>query len=274
MENLQIKQLLLHRISSNYNLLPEVEAVVMAGSQTSESSDAQSDIDLYVYVTSPIPIAEREKIATENADRFEINNQFWEDGDEWIEVDSNIKVDVMFRHLIWIEEQLDRVLKYHQASVGYSTCFWHNVLNSQILFDRNGWFHQLQQKANQPYPELLKHAIIAKNYPILRDSLSSFLHQLELAVFRNDLVSINHRIAALLASYFDILLAINCLPHPGEKRLITFVETSCEKKPEQLNQQISELICSIGDRENLVQNSERLINGLTKLLQTEDLLPK
>ncbi|HRH46501.1 MAG TPA: hypothetical protein PKY82_32960, partial [Pyrinomonadaceae bacterium] len=86
MENLQIKQLLLHRISSNYNLLPEVEAVVMAGSQTSESSDAQSDIDLYVYVTSPIPIAEREKIATENADRFEINNQFWEDGDEWIEV--------------------------------------------------------------------------------------------------------------------------------------------------------------------------------------------
>lgn len=56
----------------------------------------------------------------------------------------------MYRTPNWIEEQLDKVLVKHQASVGYSTCFWWNVLNSQILYDRDGWYKQLQQKANQP----------------------------------------------------------------------------------------------------------------------------
>ena len=65
----------------------------------------------------------------------------------------------------WIEEQLERVLVHHQASVGYSTCFWYNVLHSQALFDRAGWFAELQRRPRQPYPEELQRAIIGQKLP-------------------------------------------------------------------------------------------------------------
>ncbi len=103
----------------------------------------------------------------------------------------------MYRTTQWIEEQLERVLVRHQASVGYSTCFWWNVLTSVILYDEKGWFKQLQEKANQPYPEPLKKAILAKNYPILRRNISSYTHQIEVAISRKDSFSIIHRTTAL-----------------------------------------------------------------------------
>jgi hypothetical protein len=34
------------------------------------------------------------------------------------------------------------------------------------------------------------------------------------------MVAINHRLAALRASAFDVLFALNRVPHPGEKRLL------------------------------------------------------
>ncbi|HTE18437.1 MAG TPA: DUF4037 domain-containing protein, partial [Armatimonadota bacterium] len=88
--------------------------------------------------------------------------------------------------------------------------------------DSNGWYGRLQDGARQPYPEALKQAIIAKNHPILRRTLSSYLHQITRAAARDDVVSVQHRVTALLASYFDILFAVNELPHPGEKRQLRF----------------------------------------------------
>ena len=207
------------RVAGQFASLPQVEAVALAGSRSSEFADAKSDVDLYVYVTEDIPLEVRAKIAA-GSPRAEIGNATWEPGDEWIDAETGTSVDVMYRHVRWIEEQLDRVLVRHQASVGYSTCFWYNVLHSRVLFDRAGWFEALQRRARQGYPENCRRAIIAKNYPLLRHNQSSYLHQIELAVRRKDLVSVNHRVAALLASYFDVLFALNELPHPGEKRLI------------------------------------------------------
>jgi hypothetical protein len=234
----------------------------------SEFPDGKSDIDLYVYVTEGIPLGVRAKIAS-GSPRAEIGNATWEPGDEWIDGSTGASVDVMFRHAQWIEEQLDRVLVRHEASVGYSTCFWYNVLHSQPLFDRTGWFAELQQKAGQPYPPELKRAIIAKNYPLLRRSQSSYRHQIELAALRNDPVSVNHRVTALLASYFDVLFAVNELPHPGEKRLLNHARAQCSKVPEGMAQQVAGLVAAVGSG-NVVAQVNDLIDGLDEVMAREE----
>ena len=244
------------RISRRFASLPQVEAVALAGSRAGELSDADSDVDLYVYVTEDIPLGAREQIAAGGL-RREIGNATWEPGDEWIEADTGTTVDVMYRHMRWIEEQLDRVLVRHEASVGCSTCFWYNVLHSQALFDRSGWFAGLQRRAEMPYPPELRRAIVAKNYPLLRRNQSSYLHQIELAVKRGDPVSVNHRVAALLASYFDVLFAVNELPHPGEKRLLRHAVSTCTKLPRNMEADVRAVLKAVADG-----NAVTRINGL------------
>lgn len=264
-------------IAVKFGALSQVVAVALAGSRTSGAFNETSDYDMYVYVRDDISVEVRKAIAQEFAERLEINNQFWEPGDEWIDRSSGCGVDIMYRTPQWIEEQLDRVLVQYQASVGYSTCFWGNVLTSVPLYDENGWFKQLQETANQPYPEPLKRAIIAKNYPILRRTISSYTHQLESAINRKDSVSIIHRTAALAASYFDIIFAINAVPHPGEKRLMEWVSKLCTKAPNGMEEQIrgiSEAMSLSTSNVTLLHHINVLIDSLDKLLIAEGLITK
>jgi hypothetical protein len=257
-------------IAGRYDRLPQVEAVALAGSQAGGTADQGSDIDLYVYVRAEIPLSVRATIATSGAAYAEVDNRFWEPGDEWIDAETGIHVDVMFRTVDWIEGQLNRVLRQFEASVGYSTCLWHNVLTSQVLYDREDWFQALQQMAERPYPEELRRAIVAKNHPILRRSTSSYRYQLEKAVARGDMVSVNHRVAALLASYFDILFAVNRMPHPGEKRLVEIISEQCEKTPESMDQQVRELILAISREDGkVIEKADALIDDLDALLSAE-----
>lgn len=267
-------------IAAKFAALPQVVAITLAGSRTSGAANQASDYDFYVYIQSDIPLEMRQTIAQEFAERIEINNQFWETGDEWIDIDSGSGVDVMYRTPQWIEEQIDRVLVHHQASIGYSTCFWWNVLTSFSLYEVEGWFKQLQQKANQPYPERLKRAIIAKNYPIVRHNISAYNHQLKSAINRKDSVSIIHRTAALFASYFDIIFSLNSVPHPGEKRLVEWVNRLCTKVPDGLEEHIQGMTDSIplaACNGTIVScpylhHLNGLIDGLDKLLLAEGLI--
>ncbi|GIL11558.1 MAG: nucleotidyltransferase [Chloroflexota bacterium] len=262
---------LARKVAACYAEQPPVLAVALAGSVAAGMGDAISDIDLYVYSTTPLGLDERRAIAERDAARADVDNRFWEPGDEWIDRETGIKVDVMFRHPGWIEEQLDRVLRQHQASTGYSTCFWHNVLNSHSLYDRDGWYARLQAGARQPYPEALRRAVIAKNHPILAQKLSAYSHQIESAARRDDWVSINHRVAALLASYFDILFALNRLPHPGEKRLLRAVEERCEKYPPSMRADVEHLVRA-NAFEAVITGAAALVAGLDQLLMAEGLL--
>jgi hypothetical protein len=252
-----------------------VVAVALAGSGVTGAADEQSDVDLYVYTGAPIPMADRAAIATSFATRPEVGNDFWEPGDEWIDARTGRHVDVMYRTPVWIEEQLERVLVRHEASVGYSTCFWHNVLHSTPLFDRSGWYRDLQTTAARPYPQPLQRAIIAKNHPILRQTLSSYPAQIERAVRRGDSVSIQHRVTALLASYFDVLFAVNELPHPGEKRLLQLAATHCAKIPADMETQINTVLETAARPASpaIVTRVNALLNSLDDLLANEGLIP-
>jgi len=208
---------MIHQLARRFGEHPRVVAVALAGSRGAGSGDEASDFDLYVYADDELPVDFRRALASPGA---EIDNRYWEPGDEWTDQASNARVDVMYRSPAWIEEHLDRVLVRHEASIGYSTCFWYNVLHSEALFDPRGWYANLRARARTPYPEPLRRAIIAKNYPLLRGNQSSYRAQIALALQRGDRVSVQHRITALLASYFDVWFALEREPHPGEKRLL------------------------------------------------------
>ena len=264
------------KVSEQFKPIACVEAIAVGGSRTSGLIDAQSDIDLYIYTNKEIPVEKREEIVNKlGASKANMNLTYWDTGDEWFDQETGLEVDVMYWSPTWIEGKLDRVLVRHQASMGYTTCFWRTVKNSKILFDRNNWFYKLQEKSNQPYPLELKRAIIAKNHPVLRNVIPAYTHQIKKALERNDLVSINHRLAALFASYFDVLFATNEVLHPGEKKILKFVNEECTLIPENLETLISLIFQSgaAGDLE-LLNELDALIDGLDKLLMIEGFHPE
>lgn len=238
----------------------QVAAVVLAGSRGGGTSDPNSDFDIYVYTSANLPVEFRRSLLGDGA---EIDNRFWEPGDEAIDLGAGLKLDIMYRSPKWMEDQLDRVLVRHEASIGYTTCFWFNVLHSELLFDRKGWFRQLQGRANIPYPNELRGAVVAKNWPILRRNQSSYRRQIELALRREDAVSVQHRVTALLASFFDVWFALERQPHPGEKRLLTHLPA-----------QWASLVRAVLNAESsmLLKNIDGLIDPLDARLREEGLL--
>jgi hypothetical protein len=259
---------LANNVAQEFLNLPSVHAITLGGSQSSGILDHNSDIDLYIYTKEIVPLDIRQAIVKKlGASRADMNLTFWDIGDEWFDLETGIEVDLMFWSPSWIEEQLDRVLIGHQASMGYTTCFWRTIKNSRILYDPQGWFSHLQQKSHQPYPPQLKHNIIAKNHPVLRNVIPSYYNQIKKALTRKDLMSINHRLAAFFASYFDVLFAINQVLHPGEKKIFQFIKNECALIPENLEEQITGILQSAGTGdEKILSELDALIDGLDQLL--------
>ena len=266
-------ELIVKKLVSEYMKLDEVEAMTLAGSRASGRNDSQSDIDLDLFVTRAIPVAKRREIASKFSDCMEIGNEFFGSSDEFIIRDSLIAVDICFFDLEEIRQNLAEVMEDCQARTGYTTCFVYNVLNAEILYDRNQELEHLRKKYQHVYPKTLKQAIVDKNYPILRDAFSSYYHQIEKAISRCDLNSINHLVTAFLASYYDIIFAINGVLHPGEKRLISIIESICVDYPPHTTQYVHTIIRSIGVDDNLLlQTLNLLVDELEILLKGKGFL--
>jgi predicted nucleotidyltransferase len=263
-------------IAASFSVFPQVTAIALSGSLTGQATDTESDIDLYVYTTDLILLPDRSALVAERgATRADLDLQFWDLGDEWIDRQTGIEVDVMYWDTDWIESMLDRVLVEHQASIGYSTSHWHTIRRSTSLYDPQGWFQALQKRASVPYPEPLRQAVIAKNHPLLRNVIPAYQHQIEKAVRRGDQVSVNHRVAALLASYFDVLFALNRLPNPGEKRLVEQAGRLCRRLAPGMPAQVERVLrAASGDSRDLVTRIDALIDGLDKLMIEEGFDPR
>jgi hypothetical protein len=225
---------------------PEVVAIAEGGSQARCNQDQASDLDLYIYVHSEVPFVKRAMLIDPRSEDAELDNRTWETGDEWTDRRTCMVVDMMYRSPDWIEKELARVLDSHEASLGYSTCLWENVRSSRVLSDPTGWYRKLKLTAARPYPEELARSIVEKNYRLLCEIHSAFQKQILKAASRNDSVSINHRTIAFLACYFDVLFALNRVPHPGEKRLLD-LSGSLELVPSALRDDVHALM-SAGSR--------------------------
>jgi hypothetical protein len=67
-------------------------------------------------------------------------------------------------------------------------------------------------------------------------------------------------VAALLASYFDIVFALNRVLHPGEKRLIAFAHSECTLLPTAMDADIAAVLAAAG------MASAEVVVHLTRLL--------
>lgn len=253
--------------------LDEVIAITLAGSCTAKRNDSLSDIDIDIFVKSDISLEQRKRIISPLASYSEIGNDFFGPGDEFILKENNIPIDIVYFSLDWIKDNLNTVLFNHSASTGYTTCFWNNISKGVIIYDPSGELQSLKDKCNIPYPTELKKNIFLKNYPILINNLSSYSNQIIKAIKRNDLISVNHRLSAFLASYFDIIFAINEIPHPGEKRLLDIISNQCTKVPKDFKNNITTLLIESNNSVDIVsKNIETLVNNLDILLHEENLL--
>ena len=236
-----------------------IDAIVLSGSQTSLINDNMSDYDIYIYSNEKINIEMREKFAKKYSVNYEIGNDYFEYGDEIILEKSNICLDFMYRDISHIENEIDYVWRNCNAKIGYTTAFLYNIKKSKILYESNNSFKNFQKELNKDYPKKLKDNIIEKNYNVMYAKKSaSFYEQLKKAVERNDIVSINHRISAILASYFDILFAINEELHVGEKKLISYAKKLCKKLPDNFDKDIEYII----NNNNILEKVENLITNI------------
>lgn len=268
MTNQAISQVV-HRFSQH----PAVVAIAMGGSQATAQAGPSSDYDIYVYTREDIPVADRHAIGLEFSPDAQLVD-YWGPGLEWDDPQTNLHIDVIFFGASWMEAQIDRVLVRYEASMGYSTCFWHTVRVSQSLYDPDGWFARLQQRAQSPYPDLLAQRIIALNLPVLRDSFSSYQRQITKAMQRQDIVDLQHKVTNYLASVFDIVFAVNRMPHPGEKRLIDFVERQCRLRPPELRQKIETIFGGVAnDPASVIAAVDQLTDAIELLLKQTDSLP-
>lgn len=242
---------------------PEVEAVMLGGSRAAGRADARSDYDFYVYLSAPLALDVRRATLAPHLGEMEWDNRYWECEDDG-ELADGTEIELIWRDLGWIAAQLDSTLIRHEAGTGYTGCFVTNLAESRVLFDRSGQSEALIRRCRAPYPRPLAEAIVRKNFPLLADARPAYAHQIEKALARGDAVSVNHRVAALLASWFDLVFAACGLFHPGEKRLLDHL-AELPDKPEGSDQTVRQLLALAGTMDPALN---REVAGLAQATRT------
>ena len=217
--------------------LEQVEAIALGGSRATNNNDEKSDYDVYLYVTRPIAEQVRKDILSKYCKYMEIGNHYWEYEDNCV-LNNDIDIDILYRDLDDFANGIKSVVEDGIPSNCYTTCMWHNLLTCKIIYDESGRLAQIKERFNVPYPAKLKQAIIERQLDLLSDAMPAFSVQIEKAVKRDDYVSVNHRVTEFLASYFDLIFAINELTHPGEKRLMALCKRDCKVLPENFEESV------------------------------------
>ena len=242
-------------ILQEFQNFQQVKAIAIGGSASAKTSDNKSDIDVYIFVEKDIPTSERENIIKKYSSKYEVGGEYFGSGDEFFVDKLNQQLDVMYWNVNWFENAVNNVWVKHYPSNSYTTAFLFTLKNFEIIYDKDNWLLNLQNSIKTEYPKKLRENIIKRNMMLMKDKpFASYYEQIEKAIKRNDIVSINHRIAAFLASYFDIIFAINGLLHPGEKRLIQYAKNNCKVLPKNFEENITKLLIQPNDNMLVILN--------------------
>lgn len=246
--------------------LPQVEAIALGGSRAGVHFDEKSDYDVYLYCTGPVPEEVRREILGRYCSYMEIGNHFWEYEDNCTLYDG-IDIDILHRNLDDFTRDVADVVEACHGRNGYTTCMWHNLRTCKILYDENGRLAAAKQRFDVPYPEALRQDILTRNWKLLRAAMPAYELQIQKAVKRGDLVSVNHRVSAFFESYFDLLFALNRQTHPGEKRLIKLCRERCAQLPENFEENLNTLFSHLFTQTELVPaDIGRILDALAKIL--------
>lgn len=246
--------------------LPQVDAIALGGSRAGEVYDEKSDYDVYLYCNGEISEDIRRELLSRYCSVMEIGNHFWEYEDNGT-LKNGIDIDILYRDLDAFCRDIASVVEEYQARNGYTTCMWHNLKTCKIIYDRNGNLEEAKKRFDVAYPEQLKKNIIDRNMRLLHTAMPAYELQIAKAVKRKDIVSINHRTAAFMESYFDIIFALNELTHPGEKRLIPLCKKNCRILPAGFEGNLNTLFQDLfvnkeavsGDLAHIVEELEKVI---------------
>ena len=255
-----------NKLFEELGAFPQVEAIALGGSRATGRNDEKSDYDVYVYLTGGIEESARRTLLGKYCRYMEIGNTFWETEDD-VTLADGIDMDIIYRDMEDFARTVSSVVTDCVAGNGYTTCMWHNLITSQIVLDKQGKLHALQEQYRVPYPPQLKANIVSNNLKLLSGMLPSFDTQIRKAEVRGDRVSVNHRVTEFLASYFDILFALNEMTHPGEKRMQSICSAECRILPNRFDENLDRLFSAMftGQVSDVIADMVREINVVAGL---------
>jgi len=251
---------------------PEVEAIALGGSRAGDVCDEKSDYDVYLYVTEPVKEKTRSELLSKYCSVLEIGNHFWEYEDNCT-LNNGIDIDILYRNLDDFVKDVASAAEQYQAGNGYTTCMWHNLITCKIIYDKEGRLASARQRFLIPYPRELRKNIICRGMKLLHTAMPAYDGQIAKAIQRNDFVSINHRTAAFMEAYFDVLFAVNEQTHPGEKRLIQLCKKHCALLPEGFEENLNRLFQDLfTDTGAVPEDLAGILSALERLLQRTGLI--
>ena len=165
---------MIHELCKEFSQLEQVEAIALGGSRAGQNYDQNSDYDVYVYLNSSIDEATRLKILSKYCSYMEIGNQFWELEDDCV-LNNGIQIELIYRSLESFEQELNTTVFQHKAQNAYTTCMWHNLLHSKILYDPNGHYASLQKDLPDSLSTGTQKAYHRKATPFARTSHACLL---------------------------------------------------------------------------------------------------
>lgn len=255
-------------IFNEYARFAQIESMAIGGSRALKKNDEYSDYDVYVYWKEPIPVGYRKAVLQKHCSRMELGNCYREYTDSCI-MEDGMLLNIIYRNLDEFLVQVREVVEEHKAKDGYTTCMWHSLLIGRIAYDKGGRLAAAKQKYVVRYPQALKQNVISHNMKLIKYGMGAYLSQITKAMRRGDLISINQEVHKFLASYFDVIFAMNEKLHPGEKRLLDICVKECRVLPNNFESNIRMLMQNMYKDPGAVSVVDTMVTELEKALGEE-----